>query len=210
MLPFHRFLIRIGTTPAVFAFSSRRTFVTPLTEDVVPDITSDVTESRSPKVPKALSTLNINEGGNINRADILGTVTELKLLDRLSQPEKQWATLFVRTRIPMYSTSGEDDPAADHDNYEDSDVVGGSINYQIRTYYNRVHVFDRRLLPLVKRLKSGDRIFVTGFVSYYKPTGISSPAEVAKVRKIGAVVAERLILLGSSEHKEDESGVPES
>lgn len=133
-----------------------------------------------------------------------------QLLDRLSQPERQWATLFVRTRIPMYSTSGEDEIVANQGDYDDSDAMGGSIGFQMRTYHNRVHVFDRRLLPLVKRLRPGDRIFVTGFLSYYKPIGTSSPSEVAKVRKIGAVVAERLILLGSSEQKEVESEAPDS
>ncbi|CDS36107.1 expressed protein [Echinococcus multilocularis] len=48
----------------------------------VPDDFADVTEvseMRSPPLPKALSALRINEGGNINRADILGTVTDLKV-----------------------------------------------------------------------------------------------------------------------------------
>ena len=129
------------------------------------------------------------------------------MLDRLSQPDKQWATLFVRTRIPMLSAPIEDEEGLDLefkgdeidvDNYE-----RGRVGYHMRTYHNRVHVFDRRLLPLVKRLRPGDRVFVTGFLSYYKPSLTSSPAGVAEVRKIGAVVAERLILLGSSDGTPD-------
>ncbi|KAM3183404.1 hypothetical protein ACTXT7_010413 [Hymenolepis weldensis] len=203
MFQLPRFLSRIVAAPKSSAFSYRGISSGSLTDDTVPDITADVAEMRSPKVPKALSNLKINEGGNINRADILGTITELKLLDRLSQPEKQWATLFIRTRVPMFSTSNNDYKSSSSERqqcHEDEDLenVGGSVGYQMRTYHNRVHVFDRRLLPLVKRLKPGDRIFATGFLSYYKPTGTSSSPEVAKVRKIGAVVAERLILLGSS------------
>ena len=125
------------------------------------------------------------------------------MLDRLSQPEKRWATLFVRTRIPMLSANTEDvedlEPALNDDEIDASDFERGQIGYHMRTYYNRVHVFDRRLLPLVKRLRPGDRVFVTGFLSYYKPTLTSSPPGVAEVRKIGAVVAERLVLLGSSD-----------
>ena len=43
------------------------------------ELTGDVTETRSSPLPKALSSLRINEGGNINRADILGTISELKV-----------------------------------------------------------------------------------------------------------------------------------
>ncbi|VDN96754.1 unnamed protein product [Rodentolepis nana] len=208
MLQISRLLSRIVTVPRSLEFSHRGISSTNLADDTISDITADVAEVRSPKVPKALSNLKINEGGNINRADILGTITELKLLDRLSQPEKQWATLFVRTRVPLLSTSidNHEPPSSESQQYpeaEDLGHVGGSIGFQMRTYHNRVHVFDRRLLPLVKRLKPGDRIFVTGFLSYYKPTGTSSSPEVAKLRKIGAVVAERLILLGSSSTQED-------
>lgn len=46
--------------------------------DDFPDA-AEVSEMRSPPLPKALSKLQINEGGNINRADILGTVTDLKV-----------------------------------------------------------------------------------------------------------------------------------
>nr|CDS25778.1 expressed protein [Hymenolepis microstoma] len=208
MLQLSRLLPRIVTTPRSLGFFHRGISSNYLVDNTVSDITADVAEVRSPRVPKALSNLKINEGGNINRADILGTVTELKLLDRLSQPEKQWATLFIRTRVPLLSTSGNnhESPSSESQQYpEDEDLgnVGGTVGFQMRTYHNRVHVFDRRLLPLVKRLKPGDRIFVTGFLSYYKPTGTSSSPEVAKVRKIGAVVAERLILLGSSSTQED-------
>ncbi len=91
--------------------------------------------------------------------------------------------MFVRTRIPVISKVAED-----------SDTV----EYRLCSHHNRVHVFDRRLLPLVRRTRPGDRIFVTGFISYYKPSLMSSPPEIAKVRKIGAVVAERLVLLGPS------------
>ncbi|VDK22789.1 unnamed protein product [Taenia asiatica] len=160
------------------------------------DVT-EVTEMRSPPLPRALSNLKINEGGNINRADILGTVTDLKMLDRLSQPEKQWATLFIRTRIPVLSTPLDDEEYSDSE-VDESDKGDSRVTYHLRTYYNRVHVFHLRLLPLVKRLRPGDRVFVTGFLSYYKPSFTSSPTEVANVRKIGVVVAERLILLGPS------------
>ncbi|KAL5104900.1 hypothetical protein TcWFU_003582 [Taenia crassiceps] len=165
--------------------------------DGFPDVT-DITELRSPPLPKAFSNLKINEGGNINRADILGTVTDLKMLDRLSQPEKQWATLFIRTRTPVLSTPLDGEEYSDSEG-DKSDRSVSRVTYHLRTYHNRVHVFHFRLLPLVKRLRPGDRVFVTGFLSYYKPSFTSSPTEVAKVRKIGAVVAERLILLGSSD-----------
>ncbi|KAH9281878.1 hypothetical protein ECG_05119 [Echinococcus granulosus] len=167
----------------------------------VPDDFADVTEVseiRSPPLPKALSTLKINEGGNINRADILGTVTDLKMLDRLSQPEKQWATLFIRTCTPVLSTPLEDAECGEFE-VDETDKDDSRVTYHLRTYHNRVHVFHLRLLPLVKRLRPGDRVFVTGFLSYYKPSFTSSPTDVAEVRKIGVVVAERLILLGSSE-----------
>ncbi|VDM33784.1 unnamed protein product [Hydatigera taeniaeformis] len=168
---------------------------------------TEITEMRSPPVPKTLSYLKINEGGNINRADILGTVTDVKvrlqihvhymMLDRLSQPGRQWATLFVRTRIPVLSTPLDDEECFDSE-VDENERDASRVTYLLRTYHNRVHVFHLRLLPLVKRLRLGDRVFVTGFLSYYKPSFTSSPIEVAKVRKIGAVVAERLILLGSS------------
>lgn len=41
-------------------------------------VLEDVLETRSPPA-KGLAGLRVNEGGNINRADILGTVTELKV-----------------------------------------------------------------------------------------------------------------------------------
>ncbi|VDD82526.1 unnamed protein product [Mesocestoides corti] len=200
MAPLHRSLlwvawVRQGCSRLVFP---RREFASivegPSPEgENAPDSTAldmpDVAETRSPP-PKGLAALRINEGGNINRANLLGTVAELKLLDRLSKPEQQWATMFVRTRIPILANSYSSDAV----DTEESN----SVEYRLCTYYNRVHVFDRRLLPFVKRLRPGDRVFVTGFLSYYKPTLTSSPPEVAKVRKIGAVVAERLVLLGSS------------
>lgn len=118
------------------------------------------------------------------------------MLDRLSQPEKQWATLFVRTRTPVLSTPLNDEYSDSE--VDESDKDDSRVTYRLRTYHNRVHVFHLRLLPLVKRLRPGDRVFVTGFLSYYKPNFTSSPTEVAKVRKIGVVVADRLILLGPS------------
>lgn len=79
MFQLSRFLSRIVEAPKSSAFSYRGISSSSLTDDIVPDITADVAEVRSPKVPKALSNLKINEGGNINRADILGTITELKV-----------------------------------------------------------------------------------------------------------------------------------
>ncbi|VDL97662.1 unnamed protein product [Schistocephalus solidus] len=155
----------------------------------------DVEDVRSPPA-KGLAALRINEGGNINRADLIGTVTELKLLARLSKPDSEWATVFLRTRIPILSTNDALD--ADCTKVPDESAMVTHLPFRMVNYHNRVHVFDRRLLPLVRRTKPGDRIFVTGFVSYYKPTLSASSPEVAQGRKIGAVVAERLILLGPS------------
>ncbi|BHF76219.1 hypothetical protein SprV_0501931700 [Sparganum proliferum] len=169
---------------------------------------SDVEDIRSPPA-KGLAALRINEGGNINRADLIGTVTELKLLARLSKPDSEWATLFLRTRIPILSTNDALD--ADYTTPAPADSATlAYLPFRMVNYYNRVHVFDRRLLPLVRRTKPGDRIFVTGFISYYKPTLSASSPEAAKYRKIGAVVAERLILLGpSNEPPEQEADVVE-
>lgn len=102
--------------------------------------------------------------------------------------------MFVRTRIPILTKAH----LPDSDTEDDGVAAGATANYRSCTYYNRVHVFDRRLLPMVHRLRPGDRVFVTGFISYYKPNlSSTTPVEIARVRKIGAVVAERLVLLGS-------------
>ncbi len=97
-------------------------------------------------------------------------------MNRLSKPDQQWATLFVRSRTPMLRTDGGSPPSSP------SDETEAEVTMRTCTNHNRVHVFDRRLLPLIRRTRPGDRIFVTGFISYYKPSMTSSPPEVVKVR----------------------------
>ncbi|KER22319.1 hypothetical protein X801_04690 [Opisthorchis viverrini] len=141
---------------------------------------SDEAEIRNPLDDEKSLVRNyrVRQGGDMNSIHILGTVTGIRFYPMQNKPERDWAAIFVRTRTPKISTSPPDEAV----------LVSTS---------NRVHVFDYRVMNIARHLKLGDRLFVSGFLSYYKQPLADSAPVGAPVPKVCCVVAQRLVFMGS-------------
>lgn len=132
-----------------------------------------------------------------------------------SQPNREWTQLFVRTRTainPAVDSVPSDESSSDEEMTEHNDT--DQSTREIRTHStssSRVHIFNPRIAANTKRLKLGDRVFVSGFLSYYNhPLGngdadgnVSFKSTFDGVEKhfhprICAVIAQRLIFMGST------------
>lgn len=100
MLPLRSLLRRTVRVQQQFMSAARHQFNSVTPEDDGDGgcellTTIDVAETRSPP-PKGLAAMRVNEGGNINRADLLGTITELKV--GLFLPQKNVLVIICRTK----------------------------------------------------------------------------------------------------------------
>ncbi|GAA52913.1 hypothetical protein CSKR_107157 [Clonorchis sinensis] len=142
---------------------------------------SDEAETKSPldDEKSLVKNYQIRQGGDINSVHILGTVAGIRFSPMQNKPEREWAVIFVRTRTPKIGTSSPDEAV-------------------LMSTSNRVHVFDYRVMNTARHLKLGDRLFVSGFLSYYKQPLADSAPVGAPVPKVCCVVAQRLVFMGST------------
>ncbi|CAL8081725.1 unnamed protein product [Calicophoron daubneyi] len=165
----------------------------PSFEDLPKDVDS-VDQSSEKTIVKRYKA---GQGGDINLAIILGTVAGVKIFPMQSRPERDWAVLFLRTRSLRANVSGQEiDSALSSEDTVSANTENSVPSQRYKSISARVHVFDPRILPSVKRLKLGDRLFVSGFLSYYSRPGTDENKEKPLVNTC-AVVARRLLFMGS-------------
>ncbi|CAH8428970.1 unnamed protein product [Dicrocoelium dendriticum] len=124
----------------------------------------------------------LSQGGDINSVQILGTNIGVRFFPMSSNPTREWGVMFVRTRMRRLRFTPTDQSMEATEN--------------IKTSSCRVHIFNPVVLARAKRLRLGDRVFITGYLSYYKrPSDLIVPGD-SHVPKICAVVAQRLIQMG--------------
>lgn len=181
----------------------------------IPDAEAVAKDGQSDK--KLVKRYKVNQGGDINTACILGTVIGIKFFPLPSKPERDWAALFIRTRSMRKSQLYSDESASHKPvvNLIDAMETDNTSPY-IQPYSStsvRVHVFDPRILHNARRALVGDRLFVSGFLSYYKHPAASSTSSAdsdsgKSVPKICALVAQRIVFMGSDPSEDAPSDYP--
>ncbi|TPP61612.1 hypothetical protein FGIG_07828 [Fasciola gigantica] len=171
-------------------------------DDATPEPETVTEDTEADK--KLVKRYKINQGGDINTVSLLGTVIGIKFFPMQSKPERDWAALFIRTRS-MKKLSPETNESAPHTPIVDLatavDTSGSPFSRPYSSTSARVHVFDPRILHNARRAMVGDRLFVSGFLSYYKRPGTGDADSAGSdsgtfVPKICAVVAQRIVFMG--------------
>lgn len=133
-----------------------------------------------------------------------------------SKPERDWAALFIRTRSMRKLQLYPDESASRKPVVSLIDAIETDTSSYMQPYSStsvRVHVFDPRILHNARRALVGDRLFVSGFLSYYKHPAAGSTTSAdsdsgKSAPKICALVAQRIVFMGSDPSEDAPSDYP--
>ncbi|KAF7240247.1 hypothetical protein EG68_11129 [Paragonimus skrjabini miyazakii] len=169
--------------PASHYFRISRCFTT--NADETSSVEEQETQDTLSTEKTIVKSYKVSQGGDINTVNLLGTVIGVKFFPMQSKPEREWSVIFLHTRLlrPGSSDSTEENTSSD-----------APPSYSSTS--SRVHVFDPRILAHARRVKTGDRLFVNGFLSYYTRPSHASYAADGHVPKLCAVVAQRMVFMG--------------
>ncbi|KAF8564250.1 hypothetical protein P879_11310 [Paragonimus westermani] len=168
---------------ASYYFRISRCFTTNV--DKTSSIEEQEAQDTSSTEKTVVKSYKVSQGGDINTVSLLGTVIGVKFFPMQSKPEREWSVIFLHTRLLRSGSP---------DSKEESTSLGVSPSYSSTS--SRVHVFDPRILAHARRVKTGDRLFVNGFLSYYTRPSHASYAADGRVPKLCAVVAQRMVFMG--------------
>ncbi|CAH8869265.1 unnamed protein product [Trichobilharzia szidati] len=156
---------------------------------VVPHIASTESPNTDEEPDIPTDKLKVFSASYINSVLLLGTVMGLKMFPMQSNPDRNWALLFLKTRmsklVPVLDTHPTDDTLPN-----DSSVTFRKIPLSSS---NRIHVFSPKLVSGLRDIKPGERLLVSGFLSYYQSSKLDG-----KTNKQCCVTAQRIAHMGWS------------
>ncbi|CAH8592402.1 unnamed protein product [Schistosoma turkestanicum] len=174
----------------LYCYMNNRYSVVPATALSEPSTNDQETETNSSQ-PKYF---NISF---VNSALLLGTVTGIKMFPMQSNPDRNWALIFLKTQLPKYiSSENEDLTETSHTNESDLKFKKAWFSAS-----NRVHVFNPKLVSALRDLKLGERLLVSGFLSYYQSSKLDG-----KISRQCCVTAQRIAHMGwSNDYQSDKN-----
>lgn len=126
---------------------------------------------------------------SVNSVTLLGTVIGIKTFPMQKAPDRNWTLIFLKTQSPRFINAENKylTGTSDTDEYDSKfKMVWCSTS-------NRVHVFSPKLVSALRDVKLGERLLVTGFLSYYQ-----SPKPDGTAQRNCCVTAQRIAHMGWS------------
>ncbi|KAK4475646.1 hypothetical protein MN116_000916 [Schistosoma mekongi] len=162
----------------------------PVTGYQVSDLTSDKSKSFNTSY--------------VNSVLLLGTVMGIKMFPMQSNPDRNWALLFLRTRLPVFKKIEDKELTETPDTNE----FEPKFKQIWLSSSNRVHVFSPKLVCSLRDVKLGERLLVSGFLSYYQSSKLDG-----KASRQCCVTAQRIAHMGWSydyQHDNNLEEIPET
>ncbi|CAH8613323.1 unnamed protein product [Heterobilharzia americana] len=118
----------------------------------------------------------------INSVLLLGTVVGIKMFPMQNNPDRNWVLVFLRTRLSTFREAEYAQPTSITDINEPTVMFKKTLSSS-----NRVHVFSPKLVNGLRDIKPGERLLVSGFLSYYQSSKLDG-----KTTKQCCVTAQRI------------------
>ncbi|CAH8642424.1 unnamed protein product [Heterobilharzia americana] len=122
----------------------------------------------------------------INSVLLLGTVVGIKMFPMQNNPDRNWVLVFLRTRLSTFREAEYAQPTSITDINEPTVMFKKTLSSS-----NRVHVFSPKLVNGLRDIKPGERLLVSGFLSYYQSSKLDG-----KTTKQCCVTAQRIAHMG--------------
>ncbi|CAH8634500.1 unnamed protein product [Schistosoma curassoni] len=126
---------------------------------------------------------------SVNSVTLLGTVIGIKTFPMQKTPDRNWTLIFLKTQSPRY-INAENKYLTETSDADEYDLKFKMVWYSTS---NRVHVFSPKLVCALRDVKLGERLLVTGFLSYYQ-----SPKPDGTTQRNCCVTAQRIAHMGWS------------